>query len=279
MDHPLSDIIRTELLPHEFCPGCAIGEVYHYAARAVKELGLDPNKVVFLSGIGCCARGVRYLRFDSATTLHGRALAFATGIKLANPELTVVVVTGDGDGAGIGGNHLIHAARRNLDVTVILCNNMVYASTGGQLAPTTPPAARTSTSPYGNPEEPFDLCKLVEAAGAVYVARWTTAHPFQAIRSIKKGISKRGFAFIEIVGQCPTYFGRYVIGTSDPVECLRWLRDRSVTLEEARRLGGDGLKGRIVVGEFVDRERPELTERYAELRGSAVRRAGGNEAR
>jgi 2-oxoglutarate ferredoxin oxidoreductase subunit beta len=261
--HLLSNIIRTERLPHEFCPGCAIGQIYHYAAKAVEELGINMDKVVFLSGIGCNSRGVGYVRFDSATTLHGRALAFATGIKLANPDLTVIVVTGDGDGAGIGGNHLIHAARRNIDLTVILYNNMVYASTGGQLAPTTPYGTYTSTTPYGNLEEPFDLCSLVTAAGAVYVARWTTAHPYRAISSIKKGILKKGFAFIEIVGQCPTYFGRYILKTTDPAKCLKWLLENSV-LKSSTTETRD--QGKIVVGEFVDRERPELTEQYRILR-------------
>jgi len=264
--HPLSNIIRTERLPHEFCPGCAIGQIYHYAAKAVEELGLDLNKVVFLSGIGCNSRGVGYVRFDSATTLHGRTLPFATGIKLANPNLTVIVVTGDGDGVGIGGNHLIHAARRNLDTTVILYNNGVYASTGGQVAPTTRYGAYSSTTPYGNLEQPFDLCDLMTAAGAAYVARWTTAHVRSAIDSIKKGIQKKGFAFIEIVGQCPTYFGRYVLGTADPVRCLKWLRENTIRREVAEKVRAEELDGKIVIGEFTDRERPELTDRYEKLR-------------
>lgn len=265
-DHPLSRIIRTERLPHEFCPGCAIGQVYHYAAKAVEELNLDLNKVVFLSGIGCCSRGVGYVRFDSATTLHGRALAFATGIKLANPELKVIVVTGDGDGAGIGGNHLIHAARRNLDVTVILNNNGLYASTGGQMAPTTQFGAYTSTSPYGNLEDPFDLCNLLNVAGASYVARWTTAHVRPAINAIKKGIQRKGFAFIEIIGQCPTYFGRYLLKTTDPAKCMRWFQENSLRKEVAEKMPKEKLAGKIIIGEFVDREKSELTERYKKLR-------------
>jgi len=265
MAHPLSNIIRTERLPHEFCPGCAIGQIYHYAAKAVEELNLDLNKVVFLSGIGCNARGVGYVRFDSATTLHGRTLPFATGIKLANPSLTVIVVTGDGDGAGIGGNHLIHAARRNLDITVVLYNNGVYASTGGQMAPTTQYGVYTSTTPYGNLEQPFDLCELMATAGAVYVARWTTAHVRPAIDSIKKGIQKSGFAFIEIMGQCPTYFGRYILKTTDPVKCINWFRENSIRKEMANKMSMEELAGKIIIGEFVDKERPELTERYKEL--------------
>jgi len=266
MEHPLSNIIRTERLPHEFCPGCAIGQVYHYVAKAVEELNLDLNKVVVLSGIGCNSRGVGYVRFDSATTLHGRTLAFATGVKLANPNLTVIVVTGDGDGAGIGGNHLIHTARRNMDSTVILYNNRVYASTGGQTAPTTPHGAYTSTTPYGNLEEPFDLCDLVATAGATYVARWTTAHVRPAINSIKRGIQKKGFAFIELIGQCPTYFGRYFLKTTDSVKILKWFRENSISKEMADKMSKDKLAGKIVIGQFVDRERPELTESYEELR-------------
>lgn len=252
-------------MPHEFCPGCAIGQIYHYAVKAVEELNLDLNKVVFLSGIGCNSRGVGYVRFDSATTLHGRALAFATGIKLANPDLTVIVVTGDGDGAGIGGNHLIHTARRNVDMTVVLYNNGLYASTGGQTAPTTRYGAYTSTAPYGNLEEPFDLCDLVATAGATYVARWTTAHFRSAIDSIKKGIQKKGFAFIEILGQCPTYFGRYFLETTDPTKILKWFRENSIRKETAEKMPAEDLAGKIIIGEFIDRERPELTERYKEL--------------
>jgi len=263
--HPLSKLLRTERLPHEFCPGCVIGQVYHYAAKAVEELNLDMDRVVFLSGIGCNSRGVGYVRFDSATTLHGRTLAFATGVKLSRPDFTVIVVTGDGDGAGIGGNHLIHAARRNIGVTTVLYNNQVYASTGGQQAPTTPLAAYTSTTPYGNLEDPFDLCDLMAAAGAVYVARWTTYHVRQTINSIKEGIRKKGFSFIEVMGQCPTYLGRYLLKTTEAVDCLKWFRDNTVLRGAAEKLPPEEIAGKIIIGEFVNRERIELSDRYKAL--------------
>lgn len=262
----IETLIRTEKLPHEFCTGCAVGEVYHYAARAVMELNLNPDEVVFVSGIGCCARGASYVRTDSATTLHGRAMAFASGMKLAKPELKIIVVTGDGDGAGIGGNHLIHAARRNLDLTVVLLNNGVFGATGGQYSPTTPLGVATSTSPYGNLEEPFDLCNLVSAAGASYVARWTTFHFRRAIESIKAGIRNPGFAFIEIVGQCPTYYGRKVLNLT-PSDHLVWFRKNSVDRVTAEKLTSKELTGKIVVGEFKKAERAELTEKYRGLHG------------
>ncbi|MEM1525279.1 MAG: thiamine pyrophosphate-dependent enzyme, partial [Nitrososphaerales archaeon] len=201
------------------------------------------------------------------TTLHGRALAFATGIKLANPNLNVIVVTGDGDGSGIGGNHLIHAARRNVELTVVLLNNGVYASTGGQVAPTTPHGAYTPTTPFGNIEDPFDLCKLLEAAGAVYVARWTTYHVRPAIESIKKGIKKKGFSFIEIIGQCPTYLGRYVLKLYEPVECINWFKNNSIRKELIGNLSKEELANKIIVGEFVDKEKIGLVERYQKLYG------------
>ncbi|MFQ5711926.1 MAG: thiamine pyrophosphate-dependent enzyme [Candidatus Geothermarchaeales archaeon] len=268
-EHPLSRILRTELLPHEFCPGCGIGNVFHYAAKAVDELNLDLDKVVFLTGIGCSCRGVAYVRFDSAITLHGRTLPFATGVKLANPELNVVALMGDGDCAGIGGNHLIHAARRNLDVTAIVLNNEVYGSTGGQLAPTTRHGAYSPTSPYGNVEYPFDLCRLAEAAGAIYVARWTTVHMRSVIESIKRGIQKGGFAFIEIYSQCPTHFGRRILKVDSPADILEYYRRVSVRKEKAEKMSEEELEGKIIVGEFVDRERPPLTQRHEELRRAA----------
>ncbi len=265
MKHPLSRIIRTELLPHEFCPGCGIGTVFHYAALAVEDLNLDLDKVAYISGIGCNGRGATYIRFDSAITLHGRALAFATGVKLSKPDLTVLVMMGDGDCSGIGGNHLIHAARRNLDVTAIVLNNEVYGSTGGQLAPTTRTGAYSPTTPYGNIEDPFDLCKMAEAAGATYVARWTTIHMRSAINSIKKGIQNKGFSFIEILTQCPTHFGRRILKARSPADVLKYYRQVSIRKEQAAKMDEKELAGRIVVGEFVDRERPSLSQRYREL--------------
>jgi 2-oxoglutarate ferredoxin oxidoreductase subunit beta len=186
-------------------------------------------------------------------------------VKLAKPELKAVVLTGDGDCAAIGGNHLIHAARRNLDVVVIMANNGSYAMTGGQVAPTTATGLYTTTTPRGNMERPFDVCKLVETAGGTYVARWTTAQPTAMISAIKKGLMHRGFSFIEVVCQCPTIFGRYALGMLDPVKNLEYLREHSVTKEQALKLSAEQLKDKIVVGEFVDKQLPTLEDSYLEL--------------
>jgi len=188
-----------------FCPGCGNGIILNCFVRAIDELGIPVDRILSVAGIGCSAWiPSPHFRGDTLHTTHGRAIAFATGAKVFNPELRTVVFTGDGDGAGIGGNHLIHAARRNIDITCILVNNMNYAMTGGQLAPTTMHGLRTSTSPFGNPEQPFDIAKLVAGAGATYVARWTTNHVVELTRSIKEGLQHRGFAFIEVMSQCPT---------------------------------------------------------------------------
>jgi 2-oxoglutarate ferredoxin oxidoreductase subunit beta len=207
--------LREETLPSTFCSGCGAGEVTNSFIKAVKDLGHeDLSKFTFVSGIGCSSWITSpYFKADTLHTTHGRAIAFATGLKLANPELNVVVISGDGDLAAIGGNHLIHAARRNIDMTVICVNNYNYGMTGGQLGPTTFTGDRTSTSPYGNPERPFDISRLVAAAGANYVARWTTAHPVQAARAIRTALEKKGFSFVEMISQCPTSYGRRT-GTS-----------------------------------------------------------------
>ncbi|MFQ6052635.1 MAG: thiamine pyrophosphate-dependent enzyme [Candidatus Bathyarchaeia archaeon] len=191
--------------PSAFCAGCGDGTILNCFVRAIDELGLPRDKVLCVSGIGCSAWiPSPHFRGDTLHTTHGRALAFATGAKVFNSDLATVVFTGDGDGAGIGGNHLIHAARRNIDITTILVNNLSYAMTGGQIAPTTLHGETTATSPYGNPENPFDLTRLAEAAGATYVARWTTYHVVELTRSIKEALQHRGFSFIEVLSQCPT---------------------------------------------------------------------------
>ncbi len=206
--------------PSAFCIGCGDGTILNCFVRAIDELGIPQNDILCVSGIGCSA-WIPSPNFNGDTlhTTHGRALAFATGAKVYNSDLTTVVFTGDGDGAGIGGNHLIHSARRNIDITTILVNNLCYAMTGGQIAPTTPQGKRTDTSPYGNPETPFDIAKLVIAAGATYVARWTTNHVIELTRSIREAIEHRGFAFIEVLCQCPTQ-QRKLLGFRDPVHKL-----------------------------------------------------------
>jgi 2-oxoglutarate ferredoxin oxidoreductase subunit beta len=202
MDYYIDNYLRH--LPTNFCAGCGNGIILNCFVRVVDDLELDLNKILCVSGIGCSSWiPSPYFKSDTLHGTHGRALAFATGAKVFNNDLTVVVFTGDGDGAGIGGNHLIHAARRNIDVTMILVNNLSYAMTGGQLSPTTFYGVKTITSPYGNFENPFDLCRLVQAAGASYVSRWSTFHVRELRRSIKEALTNRGFSFIEVLSQCP----------------------------------------------------------------------------
>ncbi len=264
MEHFALKYLRKDRLPHIFCPGCGIGIIINCTCKAMDELNLDLDKVVLTSGIGCSSRIPGYFYLDSLHTTHGRALAFATGIKVANPELTVICFTGDGDTGAIGGNHFIHACRRNIDITVICVNNYIYGMTGGQVSPTTPEEKVATTAPYGNIENPLDLCKLAEAAGASYVARWTTAHPFQLVRSIKKGINKKGFAFIEVVSQCYTYFGR-LNKFKNNIELLKYIKENSININKAKNMSEEELKGKIIVGEFVDREKSEFSEEIHKL--------------
>ena len=199
---------RTDRLPHIWCPGCGHGILMRAIAVAIEELGLDKDKVCIVSGIGCSSRASGYLNFNTLHTTHGRAIPFATGVKFANPDMHVIVVTGDGDCTAIGENHLIHACRRNIDITTIVFNNNIYGMTGGQISPTSPKGSFGSTAPYGNQDTPFKLAELVAAAGASYSARWTTVQIENLVLSIKEGLKNPGFSFIEVATQCPTYFGR-----------------------------------------------------------------------
>ncbi len=253
--------LREEALPSPFCPGCGNGETTNAFLRAVRDLGhKDLSAFAFVSGIGCGAWiPSPHFKADTLHTTHGRAIAYATGLKLAKPELNVVVISGDGDLAAIGGNHLIHAARRNIDMTVICSNNYIYGMTGGQVGPTTFTGDRTSTSPYGNPERPFDLARLVAAAGANYVARWTTAHPIQASRAIRTALEKKGFSFIEMISQCPTAYGRRT-KTGGPVDMIQWfktfpVRKRGEPVEQ-RTPTRDG----VDLGVFADRDEIEFID-------------------
>ncbi|MGB9853501.1 MAG: thiamine pyrophosphate-dependent enzyme [Candidatus Bathyarchaeales archaeon] len=251
--------LRDLQLP--FCPGCGAFTVMDTFLRAVYELGYeDLSRFVFCSGIGCASWiPSPYFMADSIHTPHGRSIPVATGVKLLKPNLNVVVFGGDGDIAGIGLSHFIHAARRNLDILVIMVNNMVYGMTGGQVAPTTPLKAKTTTTPYGSFEYPLDAARLAVAAGANYVARWTTAHPSQLKEAIKKAIQTKGFRFIEAVSQCPTAYGRR-IGFRNAGEMIKWFRENAIPIEQAEKLDEDGLSRKIVVGEFVERKRPTLVE-------------------
>ncbi len=266
--HPLvSKYLRRERMPHMACPGCGIGQVVHATLLAVDELGLTPKDTVWVQGVGCSSR-ITYSTWagENVDAHHGRIFPVATGLKMARPDMNFILFTGDGDCGAIGGNHFIHACRRNLDVTAILFNNAIYGMTGGQVAPTSPLGAVTPTTPYGNIEDPFDMCRLAEAAGAAYVARWRSIDFKPLVRSIKKGIQTKGLAFIEVLVQCPTNFGRYVLKTNRPQEVLNWIKDHTVSQKEAKGLPPDELRGKAILGEFVHRtDRIGIVARYQEF--------------
>ncbi len=261
-EHPMEGLIRSERLPHIWCAGCGIGTVFGAVMAAIQKSGYDLDKTAIVSGIGCTARMAGYIRLDSFHTTHGRALPFATGLKLAKPELKVIVISGDGDLLAIGGNHFIHAARRNIDITVICVNNLNYGMTGGQLAPSTPFGAKTTTSVTGCPEEPFNFCYLASACGAVYVARWTSLHIRRLTNSITEAMQKRGFGFVEILTPCPTSFGRRnKIGTA--LETLKFYHERSLIRNDIDPKEAPIEFGHnIVVGKFVDTERSTFMDNY-----------------
>lgn len=254
------------MYPSIFCVGCGVGSVLNHTLRAVDELQLDIDRVVFASGIGCSSRLPGYIDANGLHTTHGRAIAFATGVKLTNPELTVIIFTGDGDCAAIGGNHLIHAARRNVDMTVIEMNNYNYGMTGGQVSPTTPEGGSTTTSPYGNLEEPFDLADLVVGAGAPYVARWPLGYPYETIASIKKGVSHKGFSFIEILIPCPTGYTTKN-NLKENKEIWEWYRGNTILRSKYLLLNEQekNQNKKIVIGELRDIQRKEFTAEWAKL--------------
>ena len=251
MARALEQYVRPGVKGTPFCPGCGHGILMNHILRAIDELKMDMKKMVFVSGIGCAA-WIPSPHFDGDTlhTLHGRAVAFATGVKLFNPDLHVMVVSGDGDLSSIGGNHLIHAARRNIDLKVICANNMIYGMTGGQVASTTPRGAQTVTTPGGNPYRPFDLSKLVEAAGAAYVARYAVTQPVALIHAIKTALLHVGFAFLEVLSPCPTQFGRR--NRQDRAEdMIQELVRRCILEEEAAGLTEEERAEKIITGEFL----------------------------
>jgi 2-oxoglutarate ferredoxin oxidoreductase subunit beta len=254
--NPLQKYLRKNSLPHFFCPGCGAAQVLNYFVRVADEIGLDFDKLVAIGGVGCAARIPVYLDAEALHGVHGRTLPWATGIKLHNPTLNVVIFAGDGDAAAIGGNHLIQAARRNLDATMIVVNNLTFGMTGGQAAPTTPQALSSSTTPYGNRERPFDICKLAITAGATFVSRWTTARPLRAMKAVKNALQHKGFSLVEIVCQCPTNFGRKAIQSGDAVRGIEWIKDGSITAEAAEALPEEEILKRFILGDFVEKQAP-----------------------
>ena len=263
-EHPIAPFIRMDRMPHIWCPTCGIGTVVKCYATALSDVGVDLDKTAVVSGIGCTGRVAGYMKLDGFHATHGRAIPFATGLKLGRPELLVTVFSGDGDLVGIGGNHFIHAARRNMDLLVILVNNFIYGMTGGQNAATTPPTAKTSTMPFGNFERPFNLPHLAASCGATYVARWTSLDVRRITKSVAEALRRKGFRFIEIITPCSTLYARLnKLGTG--LNLLRYYHDNAEIRHGADTRDLDiGFQNRIVCGKFVDEEKPTFLDRMHE---------------
>lgn len=266
MEHPLNKYIRPGTISTANCPGCGNGIAAQSILRAIDELGMDMNEFVFVSGIGCAAWiPSPFFYADVLHTTHGRPIAFGLGVKVCMPEKKVMVISGDGDLTAIGGNHFIHAARRNIEMVVICINNYIYGMTGGQVAPTTPLGLKTVTTPYGNVENTFDISRLAEASGATFVARWTTYHSRQLTRTVKKAIQKKGFSMIEVISQCPVEFGRKT-GMGNTMQMMNMYKGKSVSITKAKTMNPEELKDAIIVGEFIDIEKPELCDEISKMR-------------
>jgi len=268
--NPMEGFLRMDRIPHIWCPGCGIGTVVNSFANALRKSEIDLDKVAIVSGIGCTGRVAGYVKLDSFHSTHGRAIPFATGLKLANPELKVIVFSGDGDIVGIGGNHFIHAARRNMDLVIICVNNFNYAMTGGQVAATTPILANLSTAPYGNFEYPFNLPYLADACGATYVARWTALHLRRVTMSIQEALQKRGFSFIEVITPCVTIYARRN-RLGDGLNLLKYYYENSEIQHGAdTRTLGISYQGKITVGKFIDKEKPTFLDCMNEHLAKAI---------
>ncbi|MCI8615387.1 MAG: 2-oxoacid:ferredoxin oxidoreductase subunit beta [Lachnospiraceae bacterium] len=266
----IHEYMRIDHLPHIWCGGCGNGIIMRDVVVAVKELfeerggQFSREKMIIVSGIGCSSRAAGYLDFDTLHTTHGRAIPFATGIKMANPELEVIVLTGDGDCSAIGGNHLIHAARRNIGMTVITFNNDIYGMTGGQYSPTTPTGDKATTAPYGNPDRPFDIAQLAAGAGASFVGRGSAYHVRETIDIIKQGIRHRGFSLIDVYSICPTYYGRKnKKGTA--VDMLNWQRENLIPSNKYYTLSEEQRGEKKIIGTLVHNNLPEYTAEYGKL--------------
>lgn len=256
--------MRIDHLPQIWCPGCGNGILMRDVVVAIDNLKLVRENVVIVSGIGCSSRAAGYLDFNTIHTTHGRAIPFATGIKLARPELDVIVITGDGDCTAIGGNHLIHAARRNVEITVVVFNNNIYGMTGGQYSPTTPTGEFGTTAPYGNVDRQFDITQLAAGAGASYTARGTAYHTQQTIKAIQDGITHPGFSLIDCYSPCPTYYGRKnKKGTA--VDMMKFQRDHGVTKAQYDKLSDEEKKDKFIVGQLTQNEYPGYADLYRQV--------------
>ena len=262
--------MRIDHLPQIWCPGCGNGVIMHDVAVAIDELihdeenSISREDIVIVSGIGCSSRAAGYLDFNSIHTTHGRAIAFASGIKMANPKLHVIVLTGDGDCSAIGGNHLIHAARRNLGLTVICFNNDIYGMTGGQYSPTTPNGDRATTAPYGNVDRPFDIANLATGAGASFSARGDVYHARETIDIIKQAIRHKGFSLVDVYSICPTYYGRKN-KKGDAVEMLNWQKENLIPTARYYSMSEEDRVGKKIIGILSFNDYPEYTEEYAKI--------------
>jgi 2-oxoglutarate ferredoxin oxidoreductase subunit beta len=262
----LQKLRKNKKFPTIWCSGCGIGIVMGALIRAIDHLGLKNDEVALVAGIGCTARMPIYMDFNTLHTTHGRALAFATGLKIARPDLKVIAIMGDGDALAIGGNHFIHAARRNIGITAIVVNNAIYGMTGGQYSPTTPIDGRATTAPYGNIEMPFPICEMAVAAGASYVARSTVYHALELDKFISEAIAKDGFSMIEAISYCHTTYGRLnKLGTA--ADMLRALKDNTISQNAYKALSPEqqAANTRIVRGNFINVDRPQYTATYSGL--------------
>jgi len=259
--------------PHVWCPGCGIGIMLGALIRAIDRIGYEKDEVVLISGIGCSGRLPVYVDFNTLHTTHGRALTFATGVKLARPSLKVIVVMGDGDAVAIGGNHFIHAARRNIDITAIIVNNSIYGMTGGQYSPTTPYGMRSATTVYNNIEQSFKISELAVTAGAGFVGRGTVYHAKLLDSLMETAFLKKGFSVVEVIAHCHTQYGRQNrLGSA--VEMMEWQRDHAVTVEKASKMKLEELQDKIIIGVLVDKELPVYQDEYDKIRLRAKGGAG-----
>jgi 2-oxoglutarate ferredoxin oxidoreductase subunit beta len=256
--------LRPGKLPHIWCPGCGHGIVMKGLIRAMDTCGLEKNNTALVSGIGWASRLPGYVDMCTLHTAHGRAAAFATGVKMAKPEMNVIVMGGDGDGTAIGGNHFIHACRRNIDMTYVIMNNFIYGMTGGQFSPCTPTGDKASTTPYGNPDPTFDISKLAIGAGATFVARTTAFHATQIDKLIVEGIKHKGMSIIEVLDDCPTTYGRRNKFRS-VVDMMKRLKDIAVPVAAAGKMTAEQLQGKILTGVLYKEDKPEYCEQYAKV--------------
>jgi len=278
-EHPMEKLLRMDRIPHIWCSTCGLGTTVTALATALAQLELDLDKVAVVSGIGCTGRVAGYMKLDSFHTTHGRAIPFALGLHIARPDMKVIVLSGDGDLISIGGNHFIHTARRNVDITVICVNNFIYAMTGGQVAPTTPITARAATAPHGNFEHPFNLPILAASSGATYVARWTALHVRRLTEAIKDAITKPGFSFVEVIAPCSTLYAR-LNRLGSGLDLMKFYHDNSIIRHGADMNEIDiDFQSKIVVGKFVDIEKPTyldcINDGYKRVFGNRYQPYGG----